>query len=129
MASGAAGEADGKASGPSQASNWSTEETKAVIAIWADEDTQTATDDPFTRNKQIYAEIAKQLTAMGYKRNELPILSPLRTLSIARINASMSAAMMETVVLASTIHVQCTCKARQRALTAVHGQSARHKRK
>ena len=28
MASGAAGEADGKASGPSRASNWSTEESK-----------------------------------------------------------------------------------------------------
>ena len=80
MASGAAGEADGKASGPSRASNWSTEETKAVIAVWADEDTQTAADDPFTRNKKIYGEIAKQLTAMGYKRNASQVKYKLQSL-------------------------------------------------
>ncbi len=50
-------------SSSSRAANWTTEETKAV---WSKEDKQAASDDPFTRNKKIYAEIAKQMTATGY---------------------------------------------------------------
>ena len=30
-----------------RATNWSETETKALIAVWTDEDTQTATEDPF----------------------------------------------------------------------------------
>ena len=48
--------------------NWGTEEVKALIALWSEEDVQNALDDPLTRNTKIYKKIAQKLAELGYKR-------------------------------------------------------------
>ncbi len=46
----------------------------------SEEDTQAARDDPFTRNKKNYAEIAKQMTATGYPRTMSQVKYKLQSL-------------------------------------------------
>ena len=48
--------------------NWGTEEVKALIALWSEEDVQNALDDPLTRNTKIYKKIAQKLAELGYER-------------------------------------------------------------
>ena len=63
-----------------RATNWSETETKVLIAVWTDEGTQTATEDPFTRNKKIFKQISETLTRMGYNCTAKQVKNKIQSL-------------------------------------------------
>ena len=50
------------------ANKWSQIETEAMMELWADETVQTSLNS-MIHNKDIYANISRQMEAMGFHRN------------------------------------------------------------
>ena len=49
------------------AAGWNAEMTKALIAIWSQENVQSQLDN-VVRNRYVYENVAKQLAEAGYER-------------------------------------------------------------